>query len=152
MYDAEDFLRLKEALAKHEVAYMFIGKGAAIIQGYSDTTQDIDIYPRNSPENNRSLVKALRESGFEVDKTVESEVLAGRDFIQFREPFDLDIVFAPDGFESYDDAEAFKKEVDGCPVMSLEGILKTKRAAGRIKDRESLTRLQAFKDYLDGKD
>lgn len=151
MYQAEDVVRARDALAKHGVEYMFIGKGAAILQGFSDTTQDIDIYPRNEAENNRRLVAALRELGFEMDARVEAEILRGKDFVQLREPFDLDLVFAPDGFETYDEAATFKVIGEGCPVMSVAGLLKTKRAAGRMKDRESLIRLQKFKDYLDGK-
>ena len=32
----------------------------------------------------------------------------------------------------------------------IDGIIKSKKAAGRERDRESLPRLIQFKDYLDG--
>ena len=35
------------------------------------------------------------------------------------------------------------------PVLSIRGIIHNKKAAGRVKDRESLPRLQSFKEYLD---
>ncbi len=152
MYHAEDVVRTRDVLAELGVEYMFIGKGAAIIQGFSDTTQDIDIYPMNDLPNNTKLVSALRKLGFDVDPEIEKFILAGKDFIQFREPFDLDIVFAPDGFEFY--AEAKKKYGivhEGFPVLSISGIIHNKRAAGRVKDRESLPRLKSFKEYLDEK-
>lgn len=148
MYLQEDVVRTRDMLERHGVKYMFIGKGAAIIQGFSDTTQDIDIYPLNEPENNRRLVSALIELGFDVSAETESDILRGKDFIQFRKPFDLDLVFAPDGFESYAEAEKYRVTHEGFPVLSIEGIIFNKRSAGRMKDRESLTRLRLYLDYL----
>ncbi len=151
MYHVEDITRTRDVLNKHLVEYMFVGKGAAIMQGFSDTTQDIDIYPKNDSGNNERLVNALREIGFEIIGEKEKEILRGKDFIQLRKPFEMDVVFAPDGFESYDEAVKFKLIHDGFPVMTIEGILRTKKAAGRLKDRESMIRLRSFKDYLDAK-
>ena len=150
MYRAADVERVRVLFEKHKVEFMFIGKGAAIIQGFSDTTQDIDIYPMKEAENNRRLVEALRELGVEMDAQVKAAILAGKDFIQFKKPFDLDVVFAPDGFESYEEARRkFKVIHQGFPVLSIEGIIHNKKTAGRVKDRESLYRLKLFKEYLD---
>ena len=150
MYREEHLEIARDVLARHGVEYMFIGKGAAIMQGFPDTTQDIDIYPRKDVENNRRLVCALREMGFEINAKTEAEIGSGKDFIQLRgEPFDLDIVFAPDGFDSFDEAQLFTIVSDGFPMMSIEGIIRTKRAAGRERDRASLPQLADFKRYLD---
>lgn len=150
MYRKEDLERVRDVLGRHQAEYMFIGRGAAIIQGFSDTTQDIDIYPLNDPGNNRKLCEALREIGFEVSPQTEAEILRGKDFVQLREgPFDLDLIFAPDGFDSYEQAIKMKTESNGFPVLSIEGIILSKRAAGRVRDRESLGRLIQFKEYLD---
>lgn len=40
-----------EALAKHAVRYLFLGKSGAILLGFPDTTQDADLFPDKSPEN-----------------------------------------------------------------------------------------------------
>lgn len=42
---------LRDALAEHEVRYLFIGKGAAIIQGFVDTTQDADVIASKQSAN-----------------------------------------------------------------------------------------------------
>lgn len=151
----EDAYRLRDALAEHEVEYMIIGKGAAILQGFSGTTQDIDIYPSKIPENRRKVLDTLLDLGFEFDRVIEGvvhyparEVLEGKDFIQLKGPFDLDIVYAPDGFESYEHAVQYKKWVDGFPVLSIEGIIKTKEAAGRKKDLNDIDDLKLFADWL----
>ncbi|HDP33662.1 MAG TPA: hypothetical protein ENN29_00975 [Candidatus Hydrogenedentes bacterium] len=63
-------------------------------------------------------------------------------------PFELDIVFAPDGYESYEEALPMKKIVDGYPVMSVEGVIRTKGAAGRKKDLNDIDDLRLFAVWL----
>ena len=73
---------------------------------------------------------------------------SGKDFIQLKKgSFDLDLVFAPDGSESFADAWKRHVEVEGFPVCHIDDIVASKAAAGRIKDRESLPRLAAFRQY-----
>jgi hypothetical protein len=142
--------RLVEVFYKHGVRYLFIGKGAAVLYGYPGTTQDIDIFPKKSKENCKNLAEALKELGFGMDKLLEEGILAGKDFIQIRGgPFPIDIVFAPDGIESFDEAEKRKILIDDrFPCASIEDIIESKRAAKRQRDKEELPRLEAFRDEL----
>lgn len=39
---------IRDALARHGVKYLFIGKSGAILLGYPDTTQDADLFARES--------------------------------------------------------------------------------------------------------
>ena len=72
----------------------------------------------------------------------------GKDFVQLKSgPFDLDLVFAPDGIESFGDAWRRHVTVEGFPVCHLDDIIASKAAADRVRDRESLPRLRAFRDY-----
>jgi hypothetical protein len=68
----------------------------------------------------------------------------GKDFIQFDEPYEIDIVFSPDGFENYNQAKPYKIFVDNIPLMNLEGIIKSKKAANRPKDKVVLPSLIDF--------
>ncbi len=142
--------KLAEVFDSHKVRYLFIGKGGAILYGYPGTTQDIDIFPRKSEENCRNLVEALRELGFGMDRILKEAIIAGKDFIQIRGgPFPLDIVFAPDGIESFDEAQKRSKLIDGrFPCASIDDIIESKRAAKRQRDKEELPRLEAFRDAL----
>jgi len=142
--------RLVEVFHKHGVKYLFIGKGAAILYGYPGTTQDIDIFPKKSEENCKNLVEALRELGFGMDKTLEEAITAGKDFIHIRGgPFPIDLVFAPDGIESFGEAEKRKTLInERFPCASIEDIIESKRAAKRQRDKEELPRLEAFRDEL----
>jgi hypothetical protein len=59
----------------------------------------------------------------------------------------LDLVFAPDGIVSFAAAWSRHLEPEGFPVCHLDDINESKRSANRAKDRESLPRLEAFRDY-----
>jgi hypothetical protein len=139
---------VRDAFARHGVRYLFLGKSGAILLGFPDTTQDADVFVEKSDGNGAALVGALRELGFGLSDAEESEVRRGKDFVQLRSgPFDLDLIFAPDGIETFDAAWKRHVEVEGFPVCSLDDIIASKAATNRVKDRESLPRLIAFRDY-----
>ncbi|GAF86791.1 unnamed protein product, partial [marine sediment metagenome] len=116
--------KIIEVLNRYNVEYLIIGKGGAIFYGYNSTTFDIDIFPKKEPKNGERIVKALRELGFRVDENMEKEIICGKDFIQIREgPFGIDLVFAPDGIESFEAAKKRATLIDGkYPVASLKDI------------------------------
>lgn len=142
--------RLAQLLAKHRVEYLIIGKAGAILQGFPDTTQDIDLFPKKSPANNRRIVAALKEMGVLMDRPLEEAIRAGKDFIQIRGgPVDVDLVFAPDGLDSFQESKRHAAVVARIfPVASVDDIIKSKKKAKRQKDLEVLPRLEAFATYL----
>ena len=140
---------IRDALSRHDVAYLFLGKSGAILLGFPDTTQDADLFVKRSPENGRALAQALRDLGFALDGSQQAEIERGKDFVQLKNgPFDLDLIFAPDGIESFDDAWKRRVERYGFPVASIDDIVASKQAANRLKDLESLPRLLSFREWL----
>jgi hypothetical protein len=78
-----------------------------------------------------------------------SELERGKDFVQLKNgPFDIDLIFAPDGIERFDDAWQRRIMVEGFPVCHIDDIIASKEATGRQKDQETLPRLKAFREYL----
>jgi len=139
---------IRDAFARHGVRYLFIGKSGAILLGFPDTTQDADLFVERSPDNGAALVAAIRELGFALTDAQAAEVLRDKDFVQLKNgPFDLDLVFAPDGIERFSDAWSRRVDVEGFPVCHPDDIIASKAAANRVKDQESLPRLRAFRDY-----
>ena len=139
---------VRDTFARHGVRYLFIGKSGAILLGFPDTTQDADLFVQRSLENGRALTAALRELGFELTRQQADEIERGKDFIQLKNgPFDLDLVFAPDGIERFDDAWKRRVEIEGFPVCHIDDIIASKAATNRVKDRESLPRLRSFREY-----
>ena len=141
------------AFSRHQVDYMFIGKSGAILLGYPGTTQDVDVFPRKDRDNGKRIVSALSDLGFEINNIVEADILRGKDFVQIKNgPFDIDLVFAPDGIESYDEAKARIDMSSGFPVANIRDIIESKRAAKRPRDAIELPQLQAFREEYEKKE
>jgi hypothetical protein len=139
---------IRDTFARHEVRYLFIGKSAAILLGFPDTTQDADIFAERSVENGRAIVSSLRDLGFALTGEQAAQIEHGKDFVQLKNgPFDLDLIFAPDGIEQFEEAWARRVVVEGFPVCHIDDIIASKEATGRRKDRESLPRLKSFREY-----
>jgi hypothetical protein len=135
-----------EAFNAAEVDYLFIGKSGAILLGFPGTTQDVDIFPAKSPLNGERIVKALTALGFPLDEHTQAEIIHGKDFVQLKNgPFDLDLVFAPDGIENFESARARAVREDIFPVANLQDIIASKKASGRMKDRLDLHLLELFR-------
>lgn len=139
---------IRDACARHGVRYLFLGKSGAILLGFPDTTQDAHLFVERSPGSGAALVSAIRELGFDLTDAQAAEIVRGKDFVQLKNgPFDLDLVLAPDGIERFADAWARRVDVEGFPVCHPDDIIASKAATNRVKDRESLPRLRAFRDY-----
>jgi hypothetical protein len=139
---------IRDALARHGVRYLFIGKSGAILLGFPDTTQDADLYIEKNPKNAKALISSLRELGFKITEGHAQDIESGKDFVQLKDgPFDLDLVFARDGIEKFEDAWHRHVEVEGFPVCHPDDIIASKVSANRPKDREGLPRLKAFREY-----
>ncbi len=139
---------IRDAFTRRGVRYLFIGKSGAILLGFPDTTQDADVFVEKSPENGRAIVAAARELGFALDDVQAAEIERGKDFVQLKNgPFDLDLVFAPDGIDRFADAWRRRVEVEGFPVCHLDDIIASKEASGRARDLETLPRLRSFREY-----
>ena len=139
---------IRDTFARHGVRYLFLGKSGAILLGFPDTTQDADLFVEKTPANGAAIAVALKELGFALTDTEIADLKRGKDFVQLKNgPFDLDLVFAPDGIETFSQAWDRRVDVDGFPVCHPDDIIGSKRAANRAKDRESLPRLVAFTEY-----
>lgn len=80
-------------------------------------------------------MQALAELGFPLTETQAGEVRSGKDF----------------GIETFEEAWKRRVEVEGFPVCHLDDIIARKKAANRVKDRESLPRLVAFRKHWLGR-
>jgi hypothetical protein len=140
---------IRDTFARHGCRYLFIGKSGAILLGFPDTTQDADLFVEKAGDNGRALVSALKELGFDLTDPQAEEIQRGKDFIQLKNgPFDLDLIFAPDGISSFAQAWQRHVEIEGFPVCHIDDIIASKAATNRQKDRESLPRLESFRLYL----
>jgi hypothetical protein len=88
--------------------------------GFPDTTQDAYVFAEKTRENCPAIVVALRELGFSLTDGQAAELERGKDFIQLKNgPFDLDIIFAPDGIERFSDAWRDECKLKDFPFATL---------------------------------
>ena len=121
-----------QAFAAAVVDYLFIGKGRAILLGFPGTTQDADMFPAKDAENGRHLVTAFRQLRFAIDDASARDIIAGKDFIQLTDgPFDLNIVFTPDGVDDYAAAKRRAVTERILPVANIRDIIASKKASNR---------------------
>ena len=135
------------AFAAEAVDYLFIGMGGANLLGCPGTTQDVQIFPAGDVENCRRIVRALRKTGFEITGELEAEIVRAKDFAQIKSgPFDVYLVFAPDGIESFAAAKARSVREGLYCVANVRDIIASKQASGRQKDILELPLLRAFQE------
>ena len=103
-------------------------------------------------ENGKKIVDALRELEFEISEKEAVNIIKGVDFVQLKNgPFDLDLVFAPDGIESFETAKKRMIIVVGFPIANIRDIIASKRASGREKDLNDLPLLEDFQEEFEKK-
>ena len=87
--------------------------------------------------NGLALVAALRELGFTLTDAEADEIARGKDFVQLKNgPFDLDLVFAPDGIETFADAWRRRVEVEGLPDIELVRADQINQAYERVVKKD----------------
>ena len=120
----------------------------ALLLGFPDTTQGVDLFVDRTVENCSALVAALRDLGFSLSQTQARDNEQSKALIQIKNGvFDVDLIFAPDGIERFEDAWKRHVEVEGFPVCHIDDVIASKAATHRRKDIESLPRLRAFREY-----
>lgn len=143
-------VEIAQAFHAAQVDYLFIGKGGAILLGFPGTTQDVDVFVARSPENAERLITALRGAGFAIEDSLAQDIRSGKDFVQIKTgPFDVDLVFAPDGIESFAAAKLRSLTLDLFKIANLRDIIASKRASNRQKDLLDLPLLEAFRDEFE---
>jgi hypothetical protein len=153
-----DFDALLTALGKHEVAFIVVGGAAAIAHGSARLTQDLDIVYDRSPANLDRLVVALAEykpylrgvpAGlpFHWDRAT---LARGLNFTLVTSLGDIDLLGEIPGGGGYRDllTEAIELHIfhSRCLCLSLDQLIRSKRAAGRPKDLDALAELEAIRE------
>ena len=150
-------------LVNHEVDFLVIGGLAGVLHGSSYPTYDVDIAYSRDRRNLERLAAALRElgarrSGVDPELPLQPDAQAlghGANFCFDTSLGRLDVFAEPSGAPAYERlrAAAQQTEVDGVPVnvVSLDHLIAMKQAAGRDKDRLTVSEYIALADEIDGR-
>jgi len=153
-----DFRGLLAALRAARVDFIVVGGVAATVHGSARLTSDLDVVYSRDPANLGRVVQALarlypyprgapKGLPFVWDpRTLE----AGLNFTLATGLGDLDLLGEITGGGTYADLlpHAFEVNLFGTPtrVLDLPTLIRTKRAAGRPKDFESVAELEAIEE------
>jgi hypothetical protein len=142
-----DFKECIELLLSHGVEFVVIGGYAVAAHGRPRYTGDIDIFVRKSMENAARIVAALREFFGPLPEIKEENFLDDDRMSQFGiEPLRIDFLVHIKGVD-FDDVWDKRVLITHAgieiPFISLDDLLKNKRATARAKD---LIDLELLKD------
>jgi len=149
-----DYGQIIRRLREQEVEFVILGATAAIAQGAPIGTIDLDLGYRRTQENIKRLVRALkpfhpRPRG--LDETLPftfsvQSISRGCNFTFVTDAGDLDLLGHITGLGDYDamiaNAVSLRMFGRSVLVMGLEDVIRSKRAAGRAKDKAALPVLE----------
>ena len=138
-------LKLFASLNKNKVEYLLIGGTLAIAYGVPRVTKDIDLFLNPTLKNAEVLLKSLKEIGMGTADLTNPEDICGTEVTIFKDFVRLDVLTQVKGlvFE-----EAWKNKIIlsldnvNIPALSLEDLIRSKRAAGRTEDLEDIKILE----------
>jgi hypothetical protein len=157
-----DFEALLGALDKNRVEYIVVGGAAALAHGSARFTQDLDVVYSRTAENLDRLVAALREFKpylrgappglpFIWDRTT---LARGLNFTLETSLGLIDLLGEIPGGGTYHDLVGSCIELPlfagTAKCLSLDQLIRAKRAAGRPKDLEALAELEALREEASG--
>ena len=148
----EEILKLWSFLHKHGTKYIMVGGFATNLHGYNRTTDDIDIWIKDSLENRKSLRAVLKDLGLGDLKAIETvQFVPGFSSISLNSGFELDIMTYMKGFDQSMFDECYKIAptaiIENIPVkfLALNQLLEEKKATGRSKDLIDVQELEKLK-------
>jgi predicted nucleotidyltransferase len=154
-------LKLEETLRvlyDEEVEFVLIGGAAMQLQGSAHVTEDLDFCYARSPKNYQRLAKALRPYHPLLRNAPENlpfkfdvqTITNGLNFTLLTDLGAIDLLGEVSGLGAYPEVKAASElmNIFGLKqqVLSLAGLIKAKRAAGRKRDLDVIEELEGLLD------
>lgn len=153
-----DFQRILTVLCETQVRFVIIGGAAAAAHGSALPTYDLDLCYERSRDNIARLAEALEphhpylrdvpgDLPFRFDAAT---ITSGMNFTLATDLGELDLFGEVAGIGAYQDAHALSTTIPlfgfRCSVLSLEGLIRSKRATSRPKDLLMLREIEALRE------
>ena len=143
----EDFRDFITALNNQNVEYILVGGFSVILNGYSRTTGDMDIWVKRDSFNYQRIVDAFKEFGMPVFDMTEENFLNHPNWDVFTfglPPSAIDIMVSLKGLdfkECYKRATFFDEDGLQIRTLYISDLIEAKKASGRPKDLNDLENL-----------
>jgi len=134
----DDFKDMLKILLEENVKFILVGGIAVILYGHVRGTKDLDLWVYANAQNAPLLIKALARFGAPMQDISASDFeLEGTVFQIGTAPIRIDIITRIAGL-NFEEAmhNVNIMEIDGLqvPVLSIEDLIKNKKASGRLQD------------------
>ncbi len=161
MPTSTEFGTLLRVLLDEAVEFILVGGVAGVLHGAARATYDVDVVYRRSPDNLDRLVRALTPyqpylRGAPLGLPFSFDVETFRHGLNFTLTTSLgaiDLLGEVTGGGRYEALLAHSQPIPlvgtTCQCVTLDGLIRLKRAAGRPKDLEAIAELEALRAESD---
>ena len=144
-----DFRELFESLNANSVRYLLIGGYAVGVYGYSRTTNDIDIFVSDDPENVARVVDTLHQFGG-AGTDLSGIFAMKRSLVEIGvEPVKVQLMNFADGVvfdEAYERRTVIEVEGVSISTIGREDLIANKLATGRHKDLDDVEMIERLSE------
>lgn len=145
----QDFFDMIESLESENCKFLIVGGYAMAFNGYIRATGDIDILVKPDKNNSRKVIRALKNFGAPISGLTASDFEKEGTIFQIGlPPVRIDIITKIDGVsfnEAFKDRKYYSIKKNKIPYISIDIIIKNKRASGREKDILDIKELMKWK-------
>lgn len=148
----EELLKFWRNLIASQVEFIMIGGIATNLHGYHRTTNDIDIWLKDSLSNRKGLREAFKNYGLGDFSAIETmQFVAGWTTFRLDNTLEVDIMTSLKGLEEYTFDEAFQLASRAdildvqVPFLHINHLIQAKKASNRPKDQIDVIALEKIK-------
>jgi len=138
------------ALSEEGVRFLVVGAYAMAAHGYVRATSDLDIWVEPAPDNAQAVMRALQRFGAPMHDISVRELEQSDTVLQIGvAPLRIDIMTGVAGLE-FSEAyrNAVETQIDRITVrlLSLNDLIRNKRASGRTRDTADAEALESLRN------
>lgn len=148
----EELLSFWRYLGLHDVRYIMVGGVATNLNGYQRTTDDIDVWLEDTPENRRNFRQAFEEySGSDFSMIERMQIVPGWTDFNLNNGYRLDLMTSMKGLEGFSFDECLRHAnvatIDNVeiPFLHINHLIVNKKAVNRPKDQLDVMYLEKIK-------
>jgi len=138
-----------KSFQQHDVRYVVIGGIAAVLYGVPRATFDLDILIEATPENAQRLLDALIDAGMGTATLTNTNEILSNEITIFKDRVRIDVQISTPGLQfetAWKRKQTMQYQRQIFYVVSLDDLIRSKRAAGRSVDLEDVRLLELPED------
>ncbi len=138
-----------KSFQQHDVRYVVIGGIAAVLYGVPRATFDLDVLIEATPENAQRLLDALIDAGMGTATLTNTDEILSNEITIFKDRVRIDVQISTPGLQfetAWKRKQTMQYQEQNFYVVSLNDLIRSKRAAGRSVDLEDVRLLELPED------